>query len=483
MAAPTITSGSVTTFANINAADFSITISAQQSGRVLVLCNLAKDDTTTVSLISALAFDSAGVNATLSGGEIVEQGSTQIAQEGTRSSQCGIYFIKDADLPTSSGSYLFEPTFDSDIDGYQWVCFEILGCPDEAYDNIVQNVNLADVSGGVAFSDSITPTVNDCLIVDVWAISTSFSPTITSTETQVAAVALQNAGGVVSQFTQVTAASKAMEENSDQLSQRRAWTLLSFSGVAAGGTIYSRTLSSSLNVSDIEERYTNLSRSLLSNIDASDQLVGEALFFRILSSGLDINDIISRLVTSDVVISRTLQSAIALNDGLLTYRDLSRLLATELAVGDIVLRQTVLSRLLADDIEVSSSVSRLITTLGLINRVLSSNIDINDTQYAYKLLTRTLSDVFYLSDSIIRTLVEAGVIILERNLSDSLSVSDSVVRNLLLTRLLSENISLNDAIIREIVAEFISIILTGVETENINLGIEIKNILLDSRDI
>lgn len=227
----------VATQAQATSADISVTISAAQAGRVLVLCNLAKDDTTTVAIIDTMTFDSAGANATIANGEILLQGVTNIPQEGVRSSQNGVYFILDSDLPTSAGTYTFSYTYDLDIDRYLWIIFEVLGCPDEAYDNLVQDLSLADVAVDTAFSASITPTVDDCLIVDIWATSHSNIPTFTSTETQVGVALQSNAGGVVSKFEQGTAASKTMEQSSSTLHQRRAWTLMSFSGVASvGGT-------------------------------------------------------------------------------------------------------------------------------------------------------------------------------------------------------------------------------------------------------
>jgi len=231
MAAPTITAGSITTFGSATPANFTIPISAAQVGRILVLGNLSKDDSSVVSLVNSLAFDAAGANATIANGKINEQGTTQIALEGIRSSQCGVYFIKNADLPATAGPYIFEPSFNAAVDKYLWVCFELLGCPSQGYDNIVQNISITDVAAAAKFSASITPVDNDCLIVDIWATSHSANTIFTSTETAVAQVSVANAGGVVSQFTQITAAAKAMEQESSLLHQRRAWTLLSFSGV------------------------------------------------------------------------------------------------------------------------------------------------------------------------------------------------------------------------------------------------------------
>lgn len=217
------------------------TLSASGNDRILVIAFVYKDNSATAAVPSAIVVDSAGVNSTLANGKVVQQGSLQLAQEGDFSSTCDVYFCLEANLPVSAGSYAVDTTLDSAPQYHMVQIFEIAGCPSQAYDAIVQNLSTANVSAATKFSDSITPTVNDCLIVDIWATSHSSAPTFTSTETQLATISNTNGASVTSQFLQTTAAAKTMEQESSTLHQRRAWTLLSFSPTAAGTEILANT--------------------------------------------------------------------------------------------------------------------------------------------------------------------------------------------------------------------------------------------------
>ncbi len=239
MAAPTIAAASIKT---INAGgsttgSASPVLSASGNDRILVIIYTGKDNTSTAAAPSAVVVDSAGVNSTVANGKVVQQGSLQVAQEGNFSSTVDVYFCLEANLPTSAGAYNVDVTIDSAAQYNMWQIYEVKGCPDQAYDAIVQNLSIADINAAVKFSDSITPTVNDCLITDVWATSHSAAPTYISTETQMAVTSNTNGGSVTSQFTQSgAAAAKTMEQESSTFHQRRAWTLLSFSGAGGGPT-------------------------------------------------------------------------------------------------------------------------------------------------------------------------------------------------------------------------------------------------------
>lgn len=238
MAAPTIAAASIVTINNggNTTGSASPTLKASGNDRILVIAIVPKDNSATAAVPSAIVVDSAGVNATLANGKIVQQGSLQIAQEGNFSSTVDVYFCLEANLPTSAGAYAVNVTLDSSPQYNMAHIWEVAGCPKQAYDAIVQNLSTADVSANIAFSDSITPSDDDCLIIDVWSTSHSNAPTYTSTESQMAAVSNAFGGSVTSQFTQVgAAAAKSMQQSSSTFHQRRAWTLLSFSGVASGG--------------------------------------------------------------------------------------------------------------------------------------------------------------------------------------------------------------------------------------------------------
>lgn len=235
MAAPTIAAASIVTIDNGGSTTGSASPTLKGSGnnRILVIAFVPKDNSSTAAAPSAIVVDSAGVNATLANGKVVQQGSLQLAQEGNFSSTVDIYFCLDANLPTSAGAYVVNTTLDSAPQYHMIQIFEVSGCPDQAYDAIVQSLSTADVSANVAFSESITPTVDNCLIVDIWSTSHSSAPTYTSTESQMATTSNTNGGSVTSQFTQTTAAAKSMQQSSSTFHQRRAWTLLSFSGASA----------------------------------------------------------------------------------------------------------------------------------------------------------------------------------------------------------------------------------------------------------
>ncbi len=485
MVSPLITPASVTVLngGGTTTGTLFVPLSAPGNDRVLAIVGFVKDNSTTAADVSTITVDSAGVNRTIGSG-VTLQGSRQLAQESSFSSQCVVYFCLEPDLPTSAATYNVDIAMDSATQYNMWLCFEVTGCPKQAYDAIVQNLSTVDVSAGTPFSDSITPVDDDCLIVDMWTTSHSAQPTYTTSQTFLAQARNTNGAFIASQFTQVGAATaKTMTEESSTLHQRRAWNLISFSGVATSGVNYSRTLSDTLAVTDIEERVLNLTRFLNSNTDVTDQLIIGSLFYRVLSSDIDITDLLTKDTISTAIISRILSSTINVNDTVLSYLDLSRLVASEISINDSTVTQELINRLLSSDVLINDAVSRIILAQNLVDRVLSDNVNINDSQYAYKLLNRTLSDVFYLSDSIVRTLIESGVVVIERNLSDNVVIIDSITRNLLISRLLSENITLNDAIIKEILGVFVELILTSVSEKNINISSSLKNIVIDSKDI
>jgi len=238
MAAPTITSASVTKGAFGTAATGTIsnvTLSASGNNRILVISFNSKDNSGTAATVTSITFDSAGVNRTIGSG-ITQQGSTQTAVEGSFATMHGLYFILEADLPTSAGDYNIDVVLDSTVQYNMWTVYEVTGCPDQAYDALTQSTDTADVSANINWSASLTPTVDDCLIIDNYALSHSNSGTYSNGQTLVAAETSYLYGGSIStQFTQTTAANKAFTEQYTQLTHRRSWSIYSFAGAAGGG--------------------------------------------------------------------------------------------------------------------------------------------------------------------------------------------------------------------------------------------------------
>ena len=238
MAAPTLVTGSVTT---VNSdASTSDTLSAvtlsSSSDRILVIACCSKDSSSTAAAVSSVTFDPLGTPLTIGSG-ITLQGTAQLEQEGSYSSQLSLYFILEADLP-AAGDYDIDVVMTNSCQTNMWVAFEVNGA-DQAYDAITQGGTTTNLSSGTPDSYSVTTTEADCLVVDIWAVSgTSESAiTFTSTETQVTALDGDASGAVVSQADVATASSKSMEQESNTSWSRYCWNVISFAPAAVAAAV------------------------------------------------------------------------------------------------------------------------------------------------------------------------------------------------------------------------------------------------------
>jgi len=239
MAAPTITSASAQkgNFGGGTTGTLTGKVSAG-SDRILVISFNSKDNAGTPATVTSITFDSTGVNRTIGSG-ITQQGTTQEAIEGSFATMQGLYFILDADLPVSAGSYNIDIVLDSAVQYNMWTAYEITGCPKQAYDAILQSTDTADVAANTNWLTSLTPVDNDCLIVDNYALSHSNSGTYSNGQTLVIAETGNLYGGsICTEFTQVgSPASKSFTEQYTQLTHRRSWSIYSFSGLSSGTNI------------------------------------------------------------------------------------------------------------------------------------------------------------------------------------------------------------------------------------------------------
>lgn len=202
------------------------------SDRLLCIFVVPGADETPVPVVSTVTWDAAGAIKTIGSG-ITLQGVRLEAKEGNISSQCSVYFIKEQDLG-SAGTYTLDIGMSGDVFYSYALAFCITGCPQQAYDNLVQNTSLVNIPGGTDYSETITPVDDDCLIVDMHSVSTGSgtnSWTISAGQTLVSEQTNFFAGVICTEHTQVGAASaKIMTQNSSLEIRRRAVSLLSFSG-------------------------------------------------------------------------------------------------------------------------------------------------------------------------------------------------------------------------------------------------------------
>jgi len=299
MAAPTITSASVTKGAFGSAATgtiSSVTLSASGNDRILVISFNSKDNAGTAAIVSSITFDSAGVNRTIGSG-ITQQGSTQTAVEGSFATMHGLYFILEADLPASAGNYDIDIVLDSVVQYNMWTVYEITGCPQQVYDALTQSTDTADVAANTNWSASLTPTVNDCLIVDNYALSHSNSGTYSNGQTSVAEETSYLYGGsICTQFTQTTAASKTFTEQYTQLTHRRSWSIYSFSGAASGTTVNAKVDPLVVSTKAVTVNAEN-------NVNAKTHALTLTTNTATVSLGINVNAITHALVLSNKVVT------------------------------------------------------------------------------------------------------------------------------------------------------------------------------------
>jgi hypothetical protein len=244
-----------------------------------------------------------------------------------------------------------------------------------------------------------------------------------------------------------------------------------------------------------------LYRALLESITANDSLLVEALHYRALIDSIDALDSLSRSVFGGLVIERTLSDSVDVTDLDERYIIALRALVESLTTTDLIGRDTELFRLLQDNIEIADAIIRTITLGGvtIIERTLQDNINVNDllnrSLELYRRFAETtdVSDELRVQEEIFRKLfsaidttdalirsVFAGLVI-ERNLSDSVNITDSLFRTTMLVRLLHEDITTYDQLIRTLTfaSTAIGFIVMALDEEPIEMDIKIRDILAD----
>lgn len=204
---------------------------------------------------------------------------------------------------------------------------------------------------------------------------------------------------------------------------------------SAGGTNYSKTLSSSITASDYEARTLDAVRKFADSVDLEDlvQATLAGIFTAVLRSSVDVSDagsILLRLVRevlsqaaieSDTVL-RSIIGARSTSDAVDAYSDAltsairNRLGYSETDTSDSVTHTALLDRLGSDDIETSD----ILASVGQFVRTLFSNYDTSDDVIAsivgdgilyYRTLTEDLGISDEVAAEIVRQLV--GKIIMD----------------------------------------------------------------------
>lgn len=218
----------------------------------------------------------------------------------------------------------------------------------------------------------------------------------------------------------------------------------SLSDVLARAREFLRTGASDTSVTDILYPSSERTRVVDSQIPLTNDSVGIAReLVRLLSSGVDVSDLISVTASGSGVV-RILSSAIDVNDINAVQRVLDRTIPTILEVLDSVGLQRYVVRALNSSVtEVTDTVSTLVATV--ISRILSSLMDVEDTA-----LTARERSMAALSTVVVVSQV-ARQVLLHRGIIDSVSVTDEVVisiRRAVTEVLLRSGVDVSDSMVR-----------------------------------
>lgn len=237
MAAPVITLGSIVPSSNGTTAaeTLNIPISAAGNNRIVVIACLRKDSNGAGGVVSSITFDSAGVNRTIGAG-VTRQGLEQLAIEGSYSSLCDVYFILEADLPAAAGTYAIDTVLAAGVAANAWGAFEVTDVTAQAYADISQIADINDVGANTQMSQSLAVTNADSLVVSLVSISISGTYPATSTDSILLDESFSNGNALITYATPVAVSTKTFGHTIAQVSQRRAWTVLSFANTTSDTT-------------------------------------------------------------------------------------------------------------------------------------------------------------------------------------------------------------------------------------------------------
>lgn len=227
----------------------SFTVSGNANRKIFIFNGSKDNSTTSDAPTSSITFDSSGVNLSIGAG-ITRVGTAQLAQEGQYSSAGDLFEIKDSDMGAAR-------TVTIDIANLGlcqrqlWVIFEVYDANQAALDATAEHIDTVDVSGNTQHSDSITSTVDNCLLIGFWGLSLTGSSTGTWTTTLTALwdTSINNQSGsngdmAVVYTTKVTAGAQALDFTHTTAISRHAGKLVSIA--PAGGTPVSQAFNGEL---------------------------------------------------------------------------------------------------------------------------------------------------------------------------------------------------------------------------------------------
>lgn len=248
--------------------------------------------------------------------------------------------------------------------------------------------------------------------------------------------------------------------------------------VAAGGTIYTRTLSDSAGVSDAPVRGVKAFRQMPQDALAIAELIARGqMHGRTVADSISISDGVRRAA----LLFRKENDSAAVNDSTLRFVQMFRRLLDGFDVTDslavaITLGSTVIvTRILQDGLSVQDSVMRAVRMY----RRESQVVDVLDNSWYSASVVRGLIDTLSVAETTARAMMRGRVV------ADSVEAVDLAVRYALLYRLLHDDAAASDSMARTITyyQTLIGFVLMSLRNEPVIMAIdEAQPIIMEMRN-
>jgi len=209
-----------------------INMPAAQSGRVLVIAVVAVSTIQPTEVVT----DITSPGASLGNGILQIDVDRIIANTGgnTRYAMAGLYYIKNAQLPTGLGRIQI---FTGQQVRELFACvYSVTGVQGEVPHSFRGGIDATELNPDATFGSNLTTTVSDCIVVDSWAMYSENQPVATLYQTLVALQEYSRGASILTQKPQLLAGVTTFTQQIDQPNLARAFHIVSWAGPSAPPT-------------------------------------------------------------------------------------------------------------------------------------------------------------------------------------------------------------------------------------------------------
>lgn len=209
----------------------------------------------------------------------------------------------------------------------------------------------------------------------------------------------------------------------------------------SGGTIYSRTLSDTVNVLEIQTRGAGLNRATIDGVSVIESLARYSIFNRNVQESVSVLDsLASQIYGVGTVYARLLADTVSVYEVLsrsaMTFRTVPEAFVS---VSDIASRSAQINRISVDAAAIADATERYLNVI----RNQSDSVQASDELNRQAIIVRVAIEAISITEAILRS----QMVVHGRNIQDTISVSDEILRAALLHRVLANGIDINDELL------------------------------------